>query len=145
MTQQQQPRVTVRFVVALVGALALLVLGSMQVADVYWLRHRGEVVTATVVDVQHSRRTDTMKVNYLTRDGQPVTAKTSHYYSAEVGKTIEVRYDREKPHRMQAANYSLAYTFPVLVYGGFAVFVVLFSLVDLRYNVINRLRGIAVR
>jgi hypothetical protein len=128
-----------------VGALAFLALGSTQVADVYWLRHRGEVVVATVVDIQHGRRIDTMEVTYRTRDGQSVTAKTSHYYSAEVGKTIEVRYDREKPHRMQAANYSLAYTFPILVYGGLAVVVVVFSLVDLRYNVINRLRGIALR
>lgn len=134
-----------RLVVALVGAVAILVIGLTAVADLYWLRHRGEVVTAKVVEHREARRNDWIKVDYVTRAGQPVTAKTSHYYSAEVGRTIEIRYDPEKPHRMQAANYSLSYTFPIVVYGGFGTLVVLFTLVDLRFNVINRLRGLAIR
>ncbi|WP_405055966.1 DUF3592 domain-containing protein [Kribbella sp. NBC_01505] len=124
----------------MVAAVGFGAAGFVQVADLYWLQHRGEVVTATVVDTEHTRRHTWIKVNYLTRDGRPVTDKTSNFHSAEVGETIDVRYDRENPHRMQAADYSLAYTFPLLAYGGFAVGLIVIGLVEVRFDLINRFR-----
>ncbi len=41
-----------RLVVAVLGAVVILVVGLMQVADLYWLRHRGEVVLFTLVDLR---------------------------------------------------------------------------------------------
>ena len=103
------------------------------------------MVTATVVDLRHSRRgNDTITVNFVTRDGRPVTAETSNYDSAEVGRPIEIRYDPQKPSRIQGASYPLDLSFTVLLYGGFAFLLVLFTVLDLCFNLINRLRGTAV-
>ncbi|WP_405064609.1 DUF3592 domain-containing protein [Kribbella sp. NBC_01505] len=130
----------------MVVALVFLVVGLMQLSDLYWLRHRGEVVTARVVSVEvHPKGRDTIKVTYVPRGGQAVAAKTSNYHHAEVGKTIEIRYDREKPDRMQAADWTLSYTFTLLMYGGAGALVVLFALLDVRFNITSRLRGIVIR
>ncbi|GAA1698422.1 hypothetical protein GCM10009745_51060 [Kribbella yunnanensis] len=135
-----------RVIAASVAALVFLVVGLVQVADLYWLRHRGEVVTATVGEVQHSRRsTDKIKVTYVTRDGQAVVAKTANYHDAEPGQKLDVRYDRKKPTRMQAADWSLSYTRPLLLYGGVGAFLILLAVLDLRLNLLGRLRGAATR
>jgi hypothetical protein len=37
-------------------AAVVLVLGTVDSLDTYWLKHRGEVVTATVLEEHHGRK-----------------------------------------------------------------------------------------
>ncbi|TDD58273.1 hypothetical protein E1263_19860 [Kribbella antibiotica] len=110
-------------VLCLVAAVVFGVIGYVQVEDLYWLRHRGEVVTGTVVD-RAGGRSPWIEVRYVTRAGETVTERTSNG-DAELGRSIEVIYDREDPERMQANDWGLGYWFPALFFGaataGFAI------------------------
>ncbi|MFK4088690.1 DUF3592 domain-containing protein [Kribbella sp. NPDC020789] len=107
----------------LVAALVFAAIGWFQINDLYWLRHRGEVVTGTVIELSGSK-TEHIKVTYVTTAGQTVTSETSNFEDGQVGQQIQVIYDRESPERMQAADWGLGYGFPAV---GFSLAFLVFA------------------
>lgn len=107
------------------ASLVFVGIGWAQISDLYWLRHRGEVVTGTVVD-RYGSKTVHLEIEYVTKAGRTVRSETSNFdEDHRVGQQIQVIYDREEPERMQAASWGLGYGFPAvafsLVFIGFAV------------------------
>ncbi|MFI7064632.1 DUF3592 domain-containing protein [Kribbella sp. NPDC050124] len=100
----------------LVAAVAVAGFGYGELEDLYWLQHRGEVVQATVLD-EYGFRTARIEVRFVTRAGETVTGETANYVDAEVGRTIDVVYDREDPSRMQAADWGFDYWIPAAIFG----------------------------
>jgi hypothetical protein len=111
-------------VVLVIMAFVFVGVGWSEVDDLYALRHRGEVVTGTVVD-RYGGKTEHLVVEFVTRGGAKVQADTTHFFDAEVGQPIEVIYDRDHPQLMQTTDYGLDYGLPAGLYGlvavGFAV------------------------
>jgi len=111
-------------VVLVIMAFVFAAVGWSQVDDLYALRHRGEVVTGTVVD-RYGFKTEHLVVEFVTRGGAKVRADTTHFFDAEVGQPIEVVYDRDHPELMQTADYGLGYGLPAGMFGivalGFAI------------------------
>jgi hypothetical protein len=106
--------------ICLAIALLLLALAWDRAQDVYWLSRRGEVVTTTVLSEEHPRRGDPyITVGYTTSEGSKLTNTTSDYDHAEVGKPLQIRYDRGYPDRVQASDQTLTYH-DVYVQGGAA-------------------------
>ncbi|GAB3934744.1 hypothetical protein GCM10029976_044130 [Kribbella albertanoniae] len=134
-----------RAVGAFVVALGFVVAACVQSADVYFLRERGVVVTGTVLKEHDTRKSSWVEVRYVTLAGDEIVNDTSRYKSAEVGQPIDVIYDRQNPERMQAADWGLGYGFNLLVFGGFAALLVLAGILQLKFKLLTRLRGIAVR
>ncbi|GAB3934741.1 hypothetical protein GCM10029976_044120 [Kribbella albertanoniae] len=100
-----------------VGAVVVAFIGYVQVEDLYWLRHRGEVATGIVVDRKVGGRDSWIEVRYTTKAGRTVTEMTSNFEGEPaVGAPIEVVYDPEEPDRMQAENWGLGYGFPVVFF-----------------------------
>lgn len=85
------------------------------------MRHRGEVVTGTVVaaDTQPYRHPQGwIDVEYVTLAGEKVVQRTGRFKRiAVVGDAIEVRYDRKHPHQMQDTRSGLGYAVPLGVSG----------------------------
>jgi hypothetical protein len=54
---------------------------------------------------------------YTTLAGKKINNETSNYQQAEVGKPIQIVYDREDPERMQAADWGPDYLAPG-IFGG---------------------------
>ncbi|TDD58274.1 DUF3592 domain-containing protein [Kribbella antibiotica] len=134
-------RMSIEGALALVVAVGFVVAACVQSADVYWLRQRGEVVTGTVTQKHESRRGDSsISVRYTTQVGDTLIADTSKYRYAEVDKPIEVLYDPAKPDRMQAADFSRSYSYPLYSYGSFAVFALLLVLLELRFGFLTQFR-----
>ncbi|WP_328334405.1 DUF3592 domain-containing protein [Kribbella sp. NBC_00382] len=108
-------------------ALLLTAFAWDKAEDVYWLSRRGEVVTATVLSEDHPRRGDPyITVGYTTSDGSKLTNTTSDYDHAEVGKPLQIRYDRGYPDRLQAADRPLSYR-DVYLQGAAAAFLFLLA------------------
>nr|WP_238355715.1 DUF3592 domain-containing protein [Kribbella sandramycini] len=104
-------------------AVVFVVFACIQVNDLYWLRQRGEVVTGTVVD-RVDGRSPSIEVRYTTRAGETVTEDTSNAYDMDkirVGAQLDVIYDPEQPDRMQAADFSRSYGWPVIIFGVFSL------------------------
>ncbi|MET7279178.1 hypothetical protein ABZS29_13170 [Kribbella sp. NPDC005582] len=120
MNTKSSPRRYGWVAVLLGGAILFGGFGWTQVSDVYWLRQRGEVVTATVLavddaEVHHRRRW--IDLQYVTRAGEPVVQRTSRFrHGSAVPHQLEVIYDREQPHRVQTADSGLDYTRPLAFY-----------------------------
>jgi hypothetical protein len=91
-----------------VGAVFFAVIGVMQLRDIYFLEHRGEVATGKVLEVS-SGKSPKATVQYVTSAGQAVEDGTHNFDRAEVGQGLDVVYDPRKPHRMQAADYGFSY------------------------------------
>lgn len=107
----------------LLGAGMLAGGGVMAAWDTYLLDQRGVVATATVLDERPSGKQMTrIDVRFVTAGGQTVEADTEHYFSAEVGREIQVLYDPENPQRLQAANWDLDYQIAMIWFGGALVF-----------------------
>jgi hypothetical protein len=105
----------------LTAAAFFVVLGVVQVRDLYLLDHRGEVVTGKVVDLTQGKH-PTLKVEYVTRAGQAVVEDTQNFRDVWAGQSVDVVYDPKNPHRMQTANYGFAYWQPSLLFIGTAFF-----------------------
>jgi uncharacterized protein DUF3592 len=104
----------------LLGALMLAALACFQAADVYWLRTRGEVVTGTVVEREHSPRQNWIEVRYVTRAGETLTQTTSSVTVDDdlpPGAKVDVIYDPQKPERMQTAAWDLGFGWVVIGLG----------------------------
>lgn len=106
--------------VLLGGAVLFGGFGWSQVSDVYWLRQRGEVVTATVVAVDHpghGRGRRWIDLQYVTRAGATIVQRTSRFrHDRAIPQQLEVVYDREQPGRVQTADRGLDYTLPLAFY-----------------------------
>lgn len=90
--------------------------------DTYWLSHRGEVTTATVISNEPQRNGGTtLTVSFTTLTGFKTTSDTSNHHYTGVGKTIEIRYDREYPDRMQSADWGSDYRQPIILGGAAAL------------------------
>ncbi|WP_327640279.1 DUF3592 domain-containing protein [Kribbella sp. NBC_00482] len=100
---------------ALVGAVIVFVVGFVQLHTVYVLEHRGEVVTATLLDVKNGKRAR-ITVSYTTREGEPLTAKIRYDTIRERGDTIRVVYDPQKPSRVDVPD-GFSYWVPGMVLG----------------------------
>jgi len=98
----------------LVAAAIFTGLGYHEAHNVYLLKHRGVVVSATVLD-ESGGKSPHISVRYLTRAGETVTGDTSNYLDADRGDTIQVVYDPKDPSRMQAADWGFDYLFPVVL------------------------------
>ncbi|GAA1698430.1 hypothetical protein GCM10009745_51070 [Kribbella yunnanensis] len=107
--------------VVLLGAAILCgSIGWTLVSDVYWLRQRGEVVTATVVAVDHPRAGKPPRwidVRYVTRAGEAIDQRVSRFshYKA-IPRQIDVIYDRDQPHRVSTVDRGLDYTFHLVLF-----------------------------
>lgn len=109
MKPQRHFKLDLNGVFCFVFAVGVLVLGTVETLDIYWLKQRGEVVTATVVEVHHGRKSSSIDVRYQTKAGETIEDNTSNFNTAPTGQHIPVIYDRENPHRMQAADWGLNY------------------------------------
>lgn len=133
--QQDRRRRRWRFdlesVMCLVAAVVLIVIAYYELEDMYLLQHRGQVVSATVLEEsggKHPRIT----VRYTTVAGEVVTGDTSNYVDADAGQTIQVVYDPERPSRMQAADWGFDYWIPCVMFGLVIVLFVYFGIAGLR-------------
>ena len=115
---------------SLVAAVIFSGIGYAEISDLYLLKHRGEVVSATVLDESGGRNSH-ITVRYLTRAGQTVTGDTSNYFDGDVGETIQVVYDPEEPDRMQAADWGFDYWMPGVIFGIAIVVFLVFGLSQL--------------
>src|SRR5436190_1067526 len=107
----------------LVAAAIFSGLGYHEAHNLYLLKHRGEVVSATVLE-ESGGKSPHITVRYVTRSGETVTEDTSNYEDADPGETIQVVYDPEDPSRMQAADWGFDYWFPGILGLVAAVFLV---------------------
>ena len=124
---RRRPDRKLRAIMTLGAAVVFFVFGYYQWHEVEVLKHRGVVVEATIDDVRTGKRAR-ITVSYTTRDGEPVTAKTSYSTRPEaVGDKIRVVYDPQKPTRMQVAG-ELDYL-ETYITVGFGVIVMLVGLV----------------
>lgn len=112
-----------------VGMVFCLGRGTSEALDTYYLEHRGEVVTATVLDM-HFGKTSSIDVRYVTKTGETVEASTSNYYDGEVGHDLQVIYDPRNPQRVQGVDYGLDY-FMASVWAGGALLFGWFAFVQL--------------
>ncbi|MET7279177.1 DUF3592 domain-containing protein [Kribbella sp. NPDC005582] len=122
MSRPRRWKVTWEGIACLIAALVFGAIGTVQIEDLYWLRHRGEVVTGTVVDRVDGRR-PSIEVRYTTLAGETFTEYTSNGEGA-VGESVEVIYDREEPTRMQTEDWGLGYGLPGVFCGVSVVFIV---------------------
>lgn len=98
----------------------MLVIAAAMAEDTYWLSHRGEVVTATVLGEKSDggrSNTKRLMVRYTTLSGQQLENDTTNYHDDNLGPTIEVIYDRKMPERMQAADWGVDYASPGVLAG----------------------------
>jgi hypothetical protein len=116
---------------SLVAAAVFIAIGYFEIHDLYLLKHRGEVVSALVLD-ESNGKTTYITVKYQTLAGETVTADTSNYENADPGETIQVVYDRDKPTRMQAADYGFDYRIPGIILGVIAAGFLAYGLLGLR-------------
>jgi hypothetical protein len=89
-------------VVALGGAVGLLIFGGVRATDDFRLSHRGIVVPATVRDVDLGE-----KPQYLLRyviDGQPELRWTDEGLDASVGDTVPIIVDPDDHARFRATT-----------------------------------------
>ncbi|TDO66764.1 uncharacterized protein DUF3592 [Kribbella sp. VKM Ac-2571] len=101
---------------SLVAAAVFIGVGYFEIHDLYLLKHRGEVVSGTVLE-ESGGRTEYITVKYRTLAGETVTEDTSNYEDADPGDTIQVVYDPKKPSRMQAADFGFDYWIPGVILG----------------------------
>jgi hypothetical protein len=106
------------------------VMAGYQAHDLHWLRERGEVVPAVVLD-KDGGKTETITVRYVTAAGQTIVGETSNFLEADKGQTIDVVYDREDPYRMQSADYGTDYLGPIL-FGVVALLTLVFGVAILK-------------
>ncbi|TCC27604.1 DUF3592 domain-containing protein [Kribbella speibonae] len=101
---RRRPDRKLQAIMTLGAAVVLFVFGYYEWHEVEVLKHRGVVVEATIDHVKTGKRAR-ITVSYTTRDGEPVTAKTSYSTTPEaVGDKIRVVYDPQKPTRMQVVG-----------------------------------------
>ena len=117
-------------VMSLVAAIVVMGVGYVEISNLYLLKHRGEVVTATVLDESGGRKSR-IQVRFVTLAGETVTGETANYKHAEVGETVQVVYDRADPGRMQAADWGFDYWIPGLILGGGAGFFLVYGILGL--------------
>lgn len=128
MGEERTWRSDLESVMCLVAAVIMGFVGYLILSDLYLLEHRGEVVSATVLDKYSDGGGSRIEVRFVTRTGETVLGDTTNYVDAEVGETIQIVYDRENPGRMQAADYGFDYWLPGGIFGGVAVFFIVWGL-----------------
>jgi hypothetical protein len=110
-------------------AVMLAGVGYAEAQDSYLLQRRGQVVNATVVHETHDDRAGSqVQVRFVTREGRTVKGETETDQTVEVGQTVQVVYDPHDPARMQAADEDLDYRTSIIVFGGGAFAMLIFSL-----------------
>ncbi|WP_410789891.1 DUF3592 domain-containing protein [Kribbella sp. C-35] len=115
---------------SLVAAVVFVGILYFEVHDLYLLKHRGEVVSATVLD-ESNGKSSSITVRYRTLAGETVTEDTSNYEDADPGDTIQVVYDPKKPSRMQAADWGFDYWIPGVILGLIAAGFLAYGIVGL--------------
>ncbi|MFC0622659.1 DUF3592 domain-containing protein [Kribbella deserti] len=82
-----------------------LVIRSMTTGDE--LGQTGKLATAEVVDVDAKTRRHVLVVRFLTLDRGHITARTTRYHALDkqIGRTVHVRYDTNRPERFQTVDW----------------------------------------
>jgi hypothetical protein len=105
-------------VVGVLAALGFVVAAGWQTYDIRTLSSRGVLTTAAVVGESHGRD-PRITVRFTTAAGEVVQADTANYKEpADPGDTIEIVYDPQDPHRLQAADWGYDYWLPAICLGG---------------------------
>lgn len=122
-SEDVEVRYRVAALILLVATFALASSSLVEAQEVHDLERRGLVTDATVVDVPFDRsKSSSFELQFTTSSGRTVRATTGRIDGdRQLGDRVKVRYDPERPDRVQEADWgadysaSLAFGIPALI------------------------------